>query len=74
LKKKRYRAPKGWINTNEGQEWLRQKLEKKRQARPAPGPTPEQLTRTKFPFAATINGREAIVWSDWIEYELSDRA
>lgn len=24
--------------------------------------------RTKFPFKATINGREVIVWPDWIEY------
>jgi hypothetical protein len=28
--------------------------------------------RTKFPFKATINGREVIVWPDWIEYPEED--
>jgi len=40
--------------------------------KPEPDAPPERLTRTKFPFKATINGDEAIVWPDWIEYPEED--
>ena len=36
---------------------------------PPPAPDPQHAPVTKYPFAATINGRRAIVWPDWIEYE-----
>lgn len=29
--------------------------------------------RTKYPFAATINGNPVTVWPDWIEWEDADR-
>lgn len=28
--------------------------------------------KTQFPFKATINGEEVIVWDDWIEYPSRD--
>ena len=31
-------------------------------------PPSEPVSKTKFPFEATINGRAAIVWPDRIEY------
>lgn len=52
-----------------GQRWLEKKMSEKRARRPDPGPPPERLTRTKFPFGATINGEEVFVWPDWIEYQ-----
>lgn len=29
-------------------------------------------TKTKFPFAATINGEPVVVWPDWIEHQKSE--
>jgi hypothetical protein len=44
------------------------KIEKKKAApRRDPGVAPERLTRTKFPFAALVNGERVTVWPDWIE-------
>jgi hypothetical protein len=52
-----------------GRAWLERKIATKNARRRDPGPVPERLTRTKFPFAATINDRPCIVWPDFIEYE-----
>lgn len=35
---------------------------------PKPRPEPPIEHRTKFPFAATINGEPVTVWHDWIEW------
>lgn len=59
---------KAFLATEQGQAWLARQIEKKNASRPDPGPTPEHLTRTKYPFDATINGRRAVVWPDRIEY------
>jgi len=58
-----------FLATPRGQAWLEEKLAGKQAARPDPGPPAERLTRTKFPFAATINGEQATVWPDHVEYE-----
>ena len=59
------RAAEGFIKTPEGKAWLERKIAEKNASRPEPGPGPEQ--RTKFPFKATINDEEVVVWPDWIE-------
>lgn len=58
---------KAFLATPEGQHWLERKIAEKHAARPDPGPAPERLTRTKFPFTALINGREVTVYRDRIE-------
>jgi hypothetical protein len=60
---------KAFLATPEGQAWLETKIKEKHANRPDPGPAPERFTRTKFPFAATINGKPVTVWPDWIEHE-----
>ena len=49
--------PKGW----------KARLLAHQSSEPDDGPIPEDLTRTKFPFIAKINGVERTVWPDWIE-------
>lgn len=52
---------KAFLATDEGQRWLEEKIAAKRRNRPDPGPAPERLTRTKFPFVAIINEEKAWV-------------
>lgn len=52
---------KAFLATPKGQEWLERKILEKRAARPDPGPAPERLARTKFPFVALINGEKTWV-------------
>ena len=80
VKKKRKlskKQAKAFLATEQGQEWLARKIEEKNASRRDPGPAPERLTRTKFPFKATIKplgcvAFEVIVWPDWIEHEERD--
>ena len=59
-KKLSKKQAKKFLATTQGQLWLERKMAKRLAARPDPGPPPERFTRTRFPFAATINGKE--VW------------
>ena len=38
-----------------------------------PGFGPPASGSTRFPFAATINGTEVVVWEDWIEWPREER-
>jgi hypothetical protein len=54
-------AAKAFLATPEGQAWLERKIAEKNASRPDPGPANERLTRTQFPFTATINGKTVTV-------------
>jgi len=60
------------LTTEEQADYRERKVAERMALRADAGPAPEELTRTKFPFAATINKRAAIVWPDWIEYPEDD--
>ena len=67
LRKRNSPRTKAFLATKEGQAWLEAKIKEKHANRPDPGPSP--FPPTKFPFAATINGKPVTVWPDWIEHE-----
>lgn len=60
MAKKRWKSKehkRRWMASPKGQAWLEKKMAEAHARRPDPGPAPERLTRTKFPFTAIVNSR-----------------